>query len=39
MTLGEALDTERIRALRLSEPARVSPETSLTDTIRAMRTA
>ncbi len=39
MTLGESLQKERIRTLRLSEPARVSPETSLADTIRAMRAA
>ena len=39
MTVGEALRSERIRGLRLSEPARVGPETSLAETIRAMREA
>src|SRR5713101_5745185 len=39
MTVGEALRSERIRGLRVSEPARVGPETSLAETIRAMREA
>jgi len=39
MTVGEALRNEKIRALRLSEPARVSPQASLAETIRAMRAA
>lgn len=33
------LTEERIRALRLSEPARVSPDTPLSETIKAMRLA
>jgi CBS domain-containing protein len=39
LTVVEALRKERIRNLRLSEPARVGPETSLAETIRVMRAA
>lgn len=37
MPVKTVLTQERIRSLRLSEPARVSPDTSLADSIRAMR--
>ena len=36
-TVVEALQSERIRTLRLSEPVRVTPDTSLSDTLRAMK--
>jgi len=39
MTVVETLRKERIRSLRLSEPARVGPETTLAETIRVMRAA
>jgi CBS domain-containing protein len=35
--LAETLQREKIRSLRLSEPARVGPETSLGETLRAMK--
>jgi CBS domain-containing protein len=37
--IAETLNREKIRSLRLSEPARVAPETSLGDTLRAMKAA
>jgi CBS domain-containing protein len=37
MAVKTILTKERIRSLRLSEPARVSPDTSLAETIKAMR--
>ena len=39
MAVRTILTQERIRSLRLSEPARVGPETTLGDTIKAMRMA
>jgi len=36
---GQALRTERIRSLRLSDPARVGPEATLAETLKAMKTS